>query len=31
MLRAADCFIENCARYRKGERLEPQFDPDLGY
>jgi phosphoglycerate dehydrogenase-like enzyme len=31
MLRAADRFIENCARFRAGERLEPQFDPDLGY
>ena len=31
MLRAADRFIENCARYKAGEPLEPQFDPDLGY
>jgi phosphoglycerate dehydrogenase-like enzyme len=31
MVRAADRFIENCARFRKGERLEPLFDPDLGY
>jgi phosphoglycerate dehydrogenase-like enzyme len=31
MQRAADRFIENCGRYRAGEPLEPQFDPDLGY
>ena len=31
MLRAADRFIENCERYSRRERLEPQFDPDLGY
>ena len=31
MLRAADRFIENCGRFRAGERLEPLFDPDLGY
>lgn len=31
MLRAADRFVANCARFRNGERLEPLFDPDLGY
>jgi hypothetical protein len=31
MARAADRFIENCGHYRKGEPLEPLFDPDLGY
>jgi len=31
MLRSADRFIANCARFRNGERLEPLFDPDLGY
>lgn len=31
MLRAVDRFVENCERYRQGERLEPRFDPVLGY
>jgi len=31
MIRSADRFIENCARFRNSERLEPLFDPDLGY
>jgi len=29
--RAADRFLENCERYRKGEPLQPGFDPTLGY
>lgn len=31
MLRGAIRFVENCERYRKGEPLEPRFDPVLGY
>lgn len=31
MMRGASRFIENCERYRKGERLQPQFDIALGY
>ncbi len=29
--RSADRFLENLARYRRGEPLEPQFDLGLGY
>ena len=29
--RSADRFIENLARFHKGERLEPQMDLSLGY
>lgn len=29
--RAADRFLENCARYRKGEPLQPTLDPATGY
>ena len=31
MLRSADRFLDNCARYRNGEPLEPQFNITLGY
>jgi phosphoglycerate dehydrogenase-like enzyme len=30
-VRAAERFLENLARYKKGERLEPQVNLDLGY
>jgi len=31
MQRSARRFLENCERYRRGEPLEPRFDPVLGY
>ncbi len=31
MKRAADRFLENCERYRRGEPLRPRFDAVLGY
>ena len=30
-MRSADRFIENLARWEKGEPVEPRFDPALGY
>ncbi len=29
--RAAERFLDNLARYRRGEPVEPRFDPRLGY